>query len=287
MYQIIDIDEDNAETYERFLSRDLAENFGRAYYRGILARNDDNEPVGGMVWCLKNYEKDEDTESSIIWIRCEEEDVFSEMMDAYTERIREDGVLRSQVSIPVKNGKELKARLRDSGFQMRLTESDIIIVKLSELTSMPLMKKMKKMQIPEDILPLNQLSLRTFRRGIAKCIDKGRFGLCEDLSELGISWFEDMVSCVSTVDGAINGFFLFHKRPSGVLAVQLLICLDKSFKTTLPLMMKQFVVAMEENYPPDTLIELDRHNEQSMLLTERLLPRGFGIPIYAGSREEA
>ena len=134
---------------------------------------------------------------------------------------------------------------------------------------------------------MNQLSLRTFRKGISKCIDKGRFGLCEDLSELGIAWFEDTVSCVSTVEGIINGFFLFHKRPSGVLAVQLLICLDKSFKTTLPLMMKQFVVAMEENYPPDTLIELDRHNEQSMLLTERLLPRGFGIPIYAGSREEA
>ena len=288
MAQIIDIDEDNVEEFEGYLDKDIAENIGRSFYRALAACDDDSTmPFGAMVWVLKHIEHDdEDNESEILWIRCDDEAVFPEMMDAYTRSIKEEGVVRSCASIPAQNGKEMKALLKQQGFQMKLTESDTIIVKLSELSEMPMMKKLKKTKVPDTIMPLNLLSLRTFRKGIAKCVDKGRFGLCEDLAELGLNWFEDEVSCASTVESGINGLFLFHKKPSGILAVQLMICLDKSAKTTIPLMMRQFVSAMEAKYGLDTLIELDRHNEQSLLLSEKLLPRGFGTPLYEGGREE-
>ena len=130
------------------------------------------------------------------------------------------------------------------------------------------------------------VNIRTFRRGITRSICEGRYGLCEDLESLGVRWFEDEVSSISIEDEAINGMFLFHLRPSGIVAVQLLVCLDNSYKKTLPNLMCQFILAMEGKYGPDTMIELDRHNEQSLLLSEKLLPRGFGIPVYEGSREE-
>jgi hypothetical protein len=285
MFQIIDINEDNLELYSAYLGEDLAENIGRSYYRGLVAVGDGG-PQSGMVWLLKHLDEEADTESNIIWVRSEDNDAFDEMMEAYSERARSEDVVRSHVFIPVKGGKEMKAMLIKKGFDMRLSESDVVVVKLSELSEMPLMKKLKKVPIPESIAPLNSLTLRTFRKGVSKCVMNGKYGLCEDLSELGIYWFEDEVSCVSSDDNGINGFFLFHLRPSGVMAVQLLVCLDNTFKTTLPFMMRQFVTAVEEKYGPDTLVELDRHNEQSLLLTEKLLPRGFGIPIYAGGRNE-
>ncbi len=287
MYQIIDVNEDNLDVYGSFLGEDLSENIGRSYYRAVVAAEDGSEnAVSGMVWMLKNLDEDADTESNIIWIRCEDKEAFSDMMQGYSERAKSDGVVRSCAFVPVKNGKEMKAMLMEQGFKMRLTESNAVVVKLSELSKMPHMQKMKDMKIPESIMPLNQLTMRSFRKGIAKSVGLGKKGLCEDLEELGLLWFEDDVSCVSVKDDKINGFFLFHRRPSGVIAVQLLVCLDTSFKTTLPFMMRQFINAMEEKYDPDTLVELDRHNEQALLLAEKLLPRGFGIPVYAGGREE-
>ena len=65
-----------------------------------------------------------------------------------------------------------------------------------------------------------------------------------------------------------------------------MICLDSDFKIILPRMMHRFVKAMEEKYGPDQKVAFDRHNEQTMLLAERLIPRGFGTPVYSGSREE-
>ena len=43
---------------------------------------------------------------------------------------------------------------------------------------------------------------------------------------------------------------------------------------------------MEEKYSPDRKVTFDRHNEQVLMLAEKLLPRGFGIPVYVGSRQE-
>ncbi len=288
MYHITDINEDNIELFSDYFDDDLSENVGRFYYRFIVLSDDDShELVAAMAWMLKFVEnEDRANESNIIWVRCDDDNAFGPMMEAYSERIRAEQVVRSTVSIPVKGGKEMKAKLMGAGFNMRLAESDVVLVRLSELSEMPLMKKMRKLTVPDNIVSLNLLTMRCFRKGVSKSISMGRYGLCEDLAELGILWFDDDVSCVSTIDNGINGLFLFHKRPSGIIAVQLFVCLDKSFRTTLPYMMRRFIIAMEEKYGPDTLVELDRHNEQSMLLAEKLLPRGFGIPIYRGSRKE-
>jgi hypothetical protein len=97
---------------------------------------------------------------------------------------------------------------------------------------------------------------------------------------------EDVSTCYVNGDGDIAGFILFHVLPSQMLSFQLMVCLDKDVGTILPGMMRRFVSSMEEYYYPDVKIILNRHNEASMLLSEKLLPRGFGIPVYVGNREE-
>jgi hypothetical protein len=129
--------------------------------------------------------------------------------------------------------------------------------------------------------------VRQFRGGINRCVDLGKRGLCEDMEYLPISAFEqDVSTCSLDENGEVDGLLLFHKLPSGILSIQLMIYMGKDVANGLPGMMRLFVNKMEEKYEPDTQIILNRHNEASLLLSEKLLPRGFGIPVYAGSRTE-
>ena len=287
MYQIIELNDDNISSYETYLGYDVSENLDRTYYRGLVAQNEDDVTVAAIVYVLKNLDSgSKDTLSNIVWARCDDTEAFGALMEKYTDCVKALGVKTSKVTLPAKNGKELRALFRNAGFEMGIDESDIVTVRVSELSAMPFMQKLKKVKLPDSIMVLNEITMRPFKRALAKCVSRGIYGLCDDLEELPVAYFEDDVSCISVSKGEINGLFLFHKRPSGVMAIQLLICLDSSFKTTIPHMMRRFVTAMEEKYGPDALVELDRHNEQSLLLSEKLLPRGLGMPIYSGDRSE-
>ena len=188
-----------------------------------------------------------------------------------------------KVAIFLSGYKNEKEALKAAGFSAKLSEGDNIIVKLSELSAMPIMKSRK---IPHNIGTISELTLRKFRKGISKAISRGRKGLCEDLSYLSMGWFEGDVSCYSMDEDEISGFLLFHKLPSEMLSIQLMIGLDNNYDKNLLGMVRKFIVSMEEKYPPETKIVLNRHNSASLQLAEKLLPRGFGIPVYAGNREE-
>ena len=286
MHNIYELTEDNISAYRDYVGADVAENLGRTYYHGLIVCDDSAGPVAGIVWEFRKLDSEEDSESVIEWIRVEDETAFEEMMEAYNMQMADKEIRRSKVVIPTKDGKILNSLLKKVGFDMKLSESDLTVVRLSELSGSPFIKKLEGRKIPDSIKALKSINPRTFRAGIAKCVVRGRKGLCEDLGDLYINWFEDDVSCASLDEKGINGFFLFHKKPSGLITVQLMICLDSDFKIILPRMMHRFVKAMEEKYGPDQKVAFDRHNEQTMLLAERLIPRGFGTPVYSGSREE-
>lgn len=287
MYEIVELSEYNIAAYDSYIDKDIAELIGRVYYRGLVVLNISVEPVASLVWQLRDYEKiNKNTRSDIIWAKCNDRDAFAVLMEEYSRSVKEEGVFESRVLLPAKTGKELRALFESVGFEMEIAESDIMIARVSELAAMPFMQKLSKKKMPDNIVLLNTITMRTFRRGVIKCVERGNYGLCEDLIDLGISYFDNDVSSISLCEGEINGFFLFHRRPSGIMAVQLLRCLDDSFKTTIPYMMRRFVTAMEEKYGPDARVELDRHNEQSLLLSEKLLPRSLGMPIFTGNRKE-
>ncbi len=286
---ISDLTDENKTLYMDYIDADVAENLERTIYRGIIACDDFGKPEGGMVWRYKRIDPEEALiyESVIEWIRADIPEAFEMMMNAYRMRILGEEVVRSKVQIPVKNGKQMKDYLKNAGFDMKLTESDTAVMKLSELAGTAIMKKLKGKKIPGSIKPIKDISPLMFKTGIAKCVLKGKTGLCDDLGNLFIKWFETDVSCASVDGKDVNGFFLFHRKPSELIEAQLMICLDQNFKTILPLMMYQVISAMIKKYGPDQKVSFDRHNDQVLLLAEKLIPRGFGIPVYVGTRSES
>ncbi len=286
MYTITDLTRDNTEFFADYIGGAMAENIGRINYRGFVLTEGDYRPVAGMIWRIKKSGASSDAESIVEWIRADKEDAFNEMLASYKDWIGEDEVVRSGVVIPAKEGKEIKNLLKTSGFSVKLTESDLIVARLSVLSEVNLIKKFRDQPIPDSIKSLDQIPVRAFRSAILKCDRLGKTGICDDLADLSLRWFEEDVSCVSEKDGEINGMFLFHKKPAGLITAQILICFDNSTGVTIPLLMRKFIENMYKKYDPDTKVGFDRHNILAMRLSEKLLPSGFGTPIYSGTRDE-
>ncbi len=283
--EIIDLNEENIREFVSEIGEDVAENISRDYYRGIIVTSEDGKKMAaGVIWQYRNLTEERDTESVIEWIRVCDTVAAGALFDAYSERVAKENTVRTHVVIPVKDSSNETQALQDAGFKVRLTEGDNIVVSLSELSTLAVMKSRK---VPDYIHPLNTLVLRRFRRGVEQCVSIGQTGLCEDLDLLPMTWFDPDISFYAEKDGKICGFLLFHVMPSGMIAIQLMVGWGKDFQQTILGMIRKFIITMEENYSPDTKIQMNRRNQASLLLAEKLLPRGFGIPVYAGGREES
>ncbi len=260
----------------------MAENIGRIYYCG-LAVNDGEDTKAGLIWEYRNLDREAENEACILFFKATDTEAAGIIFARYREMAAQKGIRRTSFVIPIKDSKLEKEVLKKEGFTVRLTESDQIIVKLSELSAMPLMEKRT---IPEGIKPIGEITVRKFRQGIDHSVSLGHRGVCEDLEALTLGWFNQEVSCCYEKDDKVKAMLLFHKLPSGIISVQLMVCMDQDSGRILPGLMRKFIITCEEIYPPDTMILLNRHDEASFALSEKLLPRGFGIPVYSGSREE-
>lgn len=283
--EIIELTEDNIQEYVSFIGEDVAEHIGRIFYRGLIALLEDQKDMAaGIIWRYTNLTEKKDTESVIEWLKIQDPEAAGALFGAYSEHIAKEKAVRSHAVIPVKDtGREQQA-LKEAGFKIRLTEGDNIIVSLSELFELPIMKNRN---VPDYIHPLNTLVSRRFRRGVQQCISIGQRGLCEDLEYLPMTWFDPDISFYAEKDGKFCGFLLFHKMPSDMIAIQLMTGIGKDFQQTILGMIRKCMITMEENYPADTKILMNRRNQASLKLAEKLLPRGFGIPVFAGGREES
>ena len=280
--ETVELTQDNISEYTGFFGEDMAENIGRIYYCG-LAVNDGEDTKAGLIWEYRNLDIKDESEGHIVFFRTMDAEAADIIFTEYHKMAAQNGVRKTTFVIPIKDSKLEKEVLKKEGFTVRLTESDQIIVQLSELSAMPLMEKRK---IPEGIKPLEEITVRKFRNGIDRSVRSGHKGVCEDLEALTLGWFNQEVSCCYEKDDKVKAMLLFHKLPSEIISIQLMVCMDQDFGRILPGLMRKFVITCEELYPPDTRILLNRHDEASFALSEKLLPRGFGIPVYAGSREE-
>ncbi len=280
--EIIEISENNIDMFTGYIHEDMAENIGRVFYRG-LAAVENGMVCAAMIWEYLNLESGEDNEGAIRFFRAEDSRPALLMLEEYSDRVRKENVKLSTVVISLKDHKTEKDLLGQAGFSMKLTESDQIIVSLSELLELPLMKSG---DIPGGIISLCYATARQFRNGISKCLANGKKGLCEDLKYLQASFFEERVSCCYEKDGEINGFLLVHALPSGMISVQLMICMDDDVKSILGGMIRKSLLSLDEEYTRDTKVVLNRHNQATLLLMEKLMPREFGIPVYSGCRKE-
>lgn len=280
---IIKLDEDNIDDYVDYVTEDVAENIGRMFYRGILAA-EDNTLLAGMVWEERNLMLDAENESFITWLRIDRDDAGEALFEEYRSVISADEIVKSSFSLPAKTAsKEIKA-LENAGFTVKFMEGDLIKARLSEIAELPFVRKIR---IADSIRPLKTITQRGFNAGIKRFMSKGLYGICQDLPYLSRNYFENDVSCYSEDDGELNGLLLFHGNPSGGLVVVIMAAIGSDYGRILPQLIKQFVTSALEIYDPDSEIWIDRHNYASLALSEKLFPRGFGIPVYIGSRRES
>ncbi len=279
---VVMLDEDNIEMYTEYLTPDVAENIGRTFYRGIVI-TDGDAPAAGMVWEIRNMMKDDDTVSNIRYLKIEQDMAEGILFDKYKNSIARDGVVRSFFSLPAKTSGREKEALTSAGFDVKFMEGDIIKAALSEVVELSLVKKITP---SDNIRSLKTITQRGFSVGIRQFAAKGLCGHCEDIMYLSRSFFEKDISCYSEVDGQMNGILLIHKNPSGALVVTVMAAIGNDYGKILPQLISYAVSRAGDFYSHDTEVVIDRHNYASLALSEKLFPRGFGIPVYVGSREE-
>ena len=281
--EIIYLDEDTVDIFTEYLGEDEAENIQRMYYRGFVVREDD-KPVAGIIWQLRNVMSEEEKESRIVFLKIGSDEAEDILFENYRNSIAGEEVKRSTVVLPALSSEREKAALKRAGFGVELMESDIIKARLSEAAKLAIMKKPGTDQ---DIMPLSSLSQGDFAAAIRRFAQKGLYGTCEDLIYLPKTYFENDMSCYAAFEGQINAMLLFHKLPSGSLSVIMMAFIGDDFhKKILPYMMHKALSSALEHYSPDTEIMIDRHNYTAMAISEKLFPGGFGIPVYQGSRSE-
>ena len=280
--RIVSLDEDNIEEYTKYLTADVAENIGRTFVRGIVACDGDI-PLAGMVWEIKNMMLEAANESNIMWLRIDKEEAIEPLFENYKTAVKDDEVVKSNFSLPAKASDKEREALLKEGFTVKFMEGDLIKARLSEITELEFLKKIK---LSENVHALNTITQRGFNSAARQFMAKGHFGVLEDLPYLSRSYFENDISCYSENEGQVDGLFLFHKNPSGGLVIVLMAAIGSNYGKILPHMIKCSVTNMQEMYPPETEIWIDRHNYASLALSEKLFPRGFGIPVYVGSRDE-
>ena len=280
---IVNLDEDNIEVYTDYFTPDIAENIGRTFYRGLIVDSEEG-PLAGMIWEVRNMMKEEDNESNICFLKVDDDVAGELLFDEYKSLVEEDEVTKSNFSLPAKSTERETKALEDAGFTVKFMEGDLIKCRLSEILEL---KFIQKVTPSENIHALRTMTQRGFNSSVRNFMMNGLYGLCEDLPYLPRSYFENDISCYSEVDGEVNGILLFHKNPSGGLIVSVMAAIGKDYGKILPHMIRYSVTCCREYYPDDTEVWIDRHNYASLALSEKLFPRGFGIPVYIGSREES
>ena len=282
---VVRLNEENVHQYEAYLGSDMCQELERKFFRGIVALKDDGEtPVSGIVFELHNLEAEgKDVLSRIEWFREDMEGYGSEVLEEYSLMMKEAGVVRSVAAIPVDGERPERNVLREAGFTVKLFEGDDIFVTMQRMVQMPIVRK--KLDT-SNIVPIEELTVRRFRKAVNKCVELGRKGLLEDLEYLPMQWFDTQISTCVMDDGGVAGLLLFRKSASGKLFVKLLIGFGAASPLNIAAMMKSSVELAAKIYPPETQVVLRRHTETTMILTEKLFPTTIGYPVFRGERIE-
>ena len=277
----IEIDEDNAEDFSDYIDEDMIDNMDRTFFRGIGVADDDDTPLGALVFELKNSESEEDTTSRIHSFKAENDEAKELILSEYEKLISEEDVAESFYELA---DEETAKLLKDSGFSFDTSESADIVVNMSDIRRVA--ESVKSSRLPSFIGSLSAISILQYRSCIKNCLFKERYGLLEDLAYLPKNWLEQNVSACSLSDEEVNGVLLLKKAPSGMLSVLLYTAFGPDFQKDLALMMIYTARKILELYPDDTKVLIRRHNDMVRKLTDKVFANSRGETVYKGKRKE-
>jgi hypothetical protein len=271
------------DEYRCFLTDDVAENILRKGFFAFAVTDDNENPVAGILFEIVGDIDSAARESSVKWIRIDSGEAAKELFKAYDNMMLEKNVSVSRFSVSRRDHALEEEALKEHGFAIKLTEGDVISVTLEQLHSMSIVGKEGE---DDRIVPLSELSVREFNKAKMKYFNMGLHGICNDLEFLSVDFFEKDVSCCLQNGMNVDGMLLLHLTPSEMLILELMACIGKENTKLLPKMIRFSVLTAMLKYPGDTRVLIDRHNLASLLLSEYLLPEGFGMLQITGERRE-
>jgi hypothetical protein len=277
----IEIDEDNAEDFSDYIDEDMIDNMDRTFFRGIGVTDDDDTPLGALVFELKNSESEEDTTSRIHSFKAENDGAKKLILSEYEKLISEEDVVESFYELA---DEETAKLLKAGGFSFETSESADIVVGMPDIRRVA--ESVKSSRLPSFIGDLSGISILQYRSCIKNCLFKGHHGLLEDLAYLPKNWFEQNVSACSLSDEAVDGVLLLKKAPSGMLSVLLYTAFGPDFQKSLAPMMIYTARKIVELYPDDTKVLIRRHNDMVRKLTDKVFANSRGENVYKGKRKE-
>ena len=273
-------DELSAEKFKKLIDPDLFADMNRAFYRGIASTNDQGETTGALILELKNTEQEKDNAGRILQVKVNDPEAAGRLLAEYASLAQEEQVKQSFYEFPKKEDAVI---LTDAGFSMEEGEGPDRIVRVSDLTGLPVVGKTR---LPENIGCIDELEKRKFRKGILNCLVHNRKGLLEDLAYLPMDWYEREVSSYTVLDDNVVGLFLVHRTVSGTLQVKLLFASGPDSQKNLLYMIVNSIKRAGELYPPDTRVTIRCESNAATALADRLFPNVRGLNAVWGDRQE-
>ncbi len=277
---LIDLNEGNISLFEGMIDPDVGENIGREFYRGIVAINDEREPVGSMIWEYKNLEDKVDTGSEIFQINSEGTDALEALLEAYDIQNESNDVRRSFFELDMLPD-EILEDLKEYGFSIDQTEGRDIIVTVADLKPLVAPSRI----VPNNVVTLGEVSKLQFMQGVSTCLFKGHKGLMEDLEYIDRKWFDSEISSCVITDGKVSGMLLVHKFQSGTMMPVLLNAIGSDFKADLMYMIISSARNAYYTLPRKTEMIIRRRNEVTSKLTQRFFSNKSGKQVFRGIRE--
>jgi hypothetical protein len=281
MLDILEINGDIQNSCEELMLPDTSENLTRKRSHSLAAVNEEGQAEGILVWMLKDKDNEEGSEAEFIDFNGRSEEVLGQLLDEYGERTGDDGVKHSFFE-RAEMASEERQVFQAAEFDLEEKEGRDIILKVSELQSM----KVRKKKVPDTIRSIGELQDLQFWQGITNCVLHEKTGLMDDLAVMAKDWYDPQISCYVMTDGRINGFFLIHRTPSGILMPVLFTAIGPDSRMDLLNMLCYSINAVEELYPADTNIVIRRHAAYVNSLVSYLLPGRKGEIVWTGSRME-
>ena len=277
---VIDITEDNIGRYGSLLGS-FADSVGREYYDAICVEEGGNV-LSYMLWQLIDADEEADTKSEIKGFYCTDNMAAAEMLEVYNTRVSNAKVVSTYFEFPYETVSAYSSAFEAAGFSVEEAEGQTITVTVRELERHPIAKR----KMPEYIMPVSNLMVRSFRKGITNCMFRGcTGGLLPDVSHLPISWYEPEISCYVETDGKPNGFLLVHKDKDSILEVQMLFASGPDYVLNVAQMTGFAMAAALTLYSSETRIKIRRHNKATAALAAKLFPGKKGERVLRGIKK--
>ena len=275
----IRITSDNLHLFRDDLDDVSVSDLSRYFFRGLAALTDEH-PCGVLVYELKHYEEQDDTEAEITYLSIRDEEAGRRLLAEFMSEAEKDSVKRVYFEFEELSELE-KDVLRSAGFLMESREGTGILLTLEELRSISVLSKKPKGYIQS----VKSLSNKQLRLAFNSCLFRNRKGTLEDFGMLPIDWFErDISSCVVS-DGRVTGLFLMHLRGDNCLSLDLLYAADVEYQADLLYMLRFSLAAALKKYPAKTKAFVWRHNKEVWNLAGKLLPGRSGRTVLAGEKK--